>query len=72
MSKIINYLGRYLEMDPAGITAESHLTRDLGITSFEMVDLICELEEVYGFEIKAEEMADIEYVKDVAMLLEEN
>lgn len=69
MNRMIVCIAEYMNIKAEEITMESHLVRDLGLTSFDMVELSCEFEDMLGREVSTQEMAGIEYVKDLERLL---
>lgn len=65
MNKVINCIADYLEINPNEITPNSHLVNDLGLSSFDLIELSCELEEKLEVEISTDQICKIEYVKDI-------
>ena len=58
-------------IDKDMITESSGLVSDLGLNSFEMINLIIAFEERLGIEIDEEELPEFETVGDIAGFLEE-
>ena len=48
------------------------LTADMGLNSFELFDLICEIEEHFGIEIPDRELMKLVTVGDLVKYIEEN
>jgi acyl carrier protein len=67
--EIFNYLKDVLvelfEIDPAKITHEAHLYRDLDIDSIDAVDLVLKLKEVTGRKIQPDDFRHVRTVDDV-------
>ena len=60
-----------LLINPDDITLEAELTNDLGISSVDLADLICNCEEKFGIEIDDTDMTRFVTVGDVVAYLEE-
>ena len=52
------------------IHIESHLVNDIGLTSLDTVQVICELEDILNFEIPEDDIMDFRTVGDVVEYLE--
>lgn len=53
------------EYTEADITLDTELRSDLGLTSFDLVSLLSEVEEKYGVQISEEDIASLITVKDL-------
>ena len=60
-----------LLINPDDITLEAELANDLGISSVDLADLICNCEEKFGIEIDDTDMTRFVTVGDVVAYLEE-
>ena len=58
-------------IDAGDIKEDSNLVSDLGLNSFELINLIIAFEEKFGIEIDDEELPEFETVSDIAEFLEE-
>lgn len=56
---------------PEDITLEAELANDLGISSVDLADLICNCEDKFGIEIEDTDMTKFVTVGDVVAYLEE-
>ena len=65
LEKLREIIGEVLNIDPDTITADTTFVDDLGADSLDLFELVMALEEEYGLEIPAEELADVETVGDV-------
>ena len=63
--KIKTTISQYLNIPEEKITSDSKLSDALGIDSIGGVELVMELEEVFGIEIPDEDAEKMETVKDI-------
>ena len=68
--KVQAILARQLRKDPAIITPESKIKRDLGADSIDILQLLMRVEDQYGIVIPDEELATFNTVGDVVAFLE--
>jgi len=62
---VIDAVSHQIQRDPSEITAESHLTADLGMDSLDVVELQMELEDRFGITIPDE---DVEKISTVGLI----
>lgn len=60
------------EYTEADITLDTELRSDLGLTSFDLVSLLSEVEEKYGVQISEEDIASLITVKDLIEYINKN
>lgn len=60
----------YVEVNKEDIKPESRFMEDLGFTSFDLMSMLGEVEDVFDVEIVEEEAADIRTVKEALDYLE--
>ena len=60
------------QVKPAEVTMEAELSKDLGINSLQLADLILALEEEFEIEISDKAIKKMIKVKDLVNYLEEN
>ena len=60
----------YVETDIDEITAESSLRYDIGATSFDLMNIAVEIEELFGLSVPDNALHRIKTVGDIAELLE--
>lgn len=65
LEKMKEMIADQLSVDEDKITLESNFKEDLDADSLDLFELVMALEEEYGLEIPAEELADVETVGDV-------
>ena len=68
--KVKELLVEELQINPDDITMDSNLSKDLGINSIELADLIMLCEEKFEIEISEDESTDFNTVGDVVNYLE--
>ena len=65
-----NALAEQFEVDAESITMETSLIDDLGADSLDVVELIMELEDMYGIAISDEDAAELYTVRRIVEYLE--
>lgn len=61
-----------LLLDPDDITLDAELSSDLGISSVDLAELVCNCEEKFGIEIDDSDMNKFITIRDVVDYLEEH
>ena len=69
LEKIREILVEQLDLDPDEIIESASFRDDLGVDSLDLYELLMSIEEEYGFEVPAEDMAGLETVGDVVNYL---
>jgi acyl carrier protein len=70
LAKLRELLADKFEVDPARITPEADLYRDLDLDSIDAVDLIIKLQEMTGKRIKPEEFKSVRTIGDVCVAVD--
>ena len=70
LEKIAQILGGQLGVDPATISADTDIIKDLGADSLDVVELLMTLEESEGKTIPEEQVQNIKTVGDIVKVLE--
>jgi len=65
LAKLRELLADKFEVDPARVTPEADLYRDLDLDSIDAVDLVIKLQEMTGKRIKPEEFKSVRTIGDV-------
>ena len=65
LDKLQGIISRHTDDDSFVITGGTVLLSDLGLNSFELVELICEVEEEFGVEIPDRAIGGLKTVQDV-------
>lgn len=69
--KVKTILAKQLRKDPAIITLDSRIKRDLGADSIDILQLLMRIEDQYGIVIPDKALATFETVGDVVAYLEQ-
>lgn len=69
-NKIKTFLNEYYNINEDLIKAESELVSELGLTSFQLVEMCAQLEEEFEIDIDEDELTNIITVDDMATLLD--
>ncbi|MDE7309503.1 MAG: acyl carrier protein [Lachnospiraceae bacterium] len=70
--KIIKYISAYQNIPMEKITEKSHLVKDLGMTSLDMMEMACAIEEHFDIEFDEDELVDLLTVQKIADYVEKN
>lgn len=70
LAKLRELLADKFEVDPARITPEADLYRDLDLDSIDAVDLVIKLQEMTGKRIKPEEFKSVRTIDDVVVAID--
>ena len=70
LEKVRRIISEYLEYPMDKIGPETRIVEDLGADSLDIVEIIAELENIYGFLITEEYTQDIQTVGDIAGAVE--
>ncbi len=66
LERVIQIISYQQGIDADEIKGETHLLRDLDMTSMEIMDLCCSIEEEFEIEILDEDLYKIQTVKDIS------
>ena len=69
--KVQAILARQLRVDPAAVTPEAQIKKDLGADSLDILQLLMRLEDQYGITIPDKALATFNTVGDVVTYLEQ-
>ena len=65
-----NIICSYVDIAPENITEESKLRSDIGLNSFDMVNVAVDLESEYGVKIDSKEFGGLKTVGDLMKYIE--
>jgi acyl carrier protein len=65
LEKLQEIIRRYSDDEQVVITGDMVLLSDLGLNSFELVELVCEVEEKFDVEIHDRDISRLKTVQDV-------
>lgn len=70
LDKIITIISEYQDIPADTIHADSHLVKDLGFTSFDVVSLVGKFEDEFDIELFDRKIKGVKTVQDIAKLVE--
>ncbi|MBQ9886959.1 MAG: acyl carrier protein [Lachnospiraceae bacterium] len=65
MDSVINIIKHFLQNDELEINADTRLAEDLGMSSFELMELSCEFEDEYDIKFQTDEMINFQSVSQI-------
>ena len=65
-----NIICNYVDIDPEDITENSKLRSDIGLNSFDMVNVAVDLESEYGVKIDSKEFRGLKTIGDLMKYIE--
>lgn len=69
---VINLISKTLEIDQSELHGDTDLSRDLGVESIDLVDLVTAFEDKYNFEIPDNELKNLQTVDDITSYIEKH
>ena len=70
IDKVIEFIRENQDLQDIEITGESQLVRDLGLSSFDLVEMCCQLEETFDIVINDDDMVSIVTINDLVGCLQ--
>lgn len=67
--KLIELISNYQGIEKESISLDSKLINDLGLSSYDVVDLACQIEEEFEKEIPDDKIRSLQTVRDILELL---
>ncbi len=71
LNQVIELIADELNIDKAGITADTKLREDLNVDSLDVVDLIMKLEDTFNIEVSDEAAAKLISVADIVAYVQD-
>jgi len=65
-----NIICNYVDIDPEDITEDSKLRSDIGLNSFDLVNVAVDLESEYGVKIDSKEFSGLKTIGDLMKYIE--
>lgn len=65
LDKIKEILAQYADVDLDEVTEDSRLAEDLGLSSFSMMSMMGEFEEVFGITVDESELTEVATIGDI-------
>lgn len=70
--RLVEILNRYTDVNPADITGDSLILRDLGLNSYAIAEVAGDVEDEFGIEFSDSALMQVRTVGDVMRYIEEN
>ena len=70
LEKLIEVICRYVDIDPAKLSAETNIRSELGLNSLELVNIAVAIEDEFEVEIPDREVMNIESLADAVRIIE--
>ncbi len=70
-NKVVNIFKNF-GIEPSALTDDAHFVKDLGLDSLDLVDLMMQLEQVFGIAIPDEDYSRITNLKSLLAYLDEH
>ena len=68
--EIIQFIAEYYGIDPAEISEDSAFVEDLGLQSYSVIEMCCELEERYEIEVSEDDIVNMTKISDLGKYIE--
>lgn len=69
--KLIELISNYQGIEKSNIKLDSSLTNDLNLSSYDVVDLACQIEDEFGKEVPDDKLKELKTVGDILKILGE-
>ena len=69
MNEVIDCIADFLGISASQIDENTNFQNDLGLSSFDLMELSCELEEHFDVKIDAETLAKVKYIRDLKAII---
>ena len=70
LEKLIEVICRYVDIDPAKLSAETNIRSELGLNSLELINIAVAIEDEFDVEIPDREVMNIETLADAVKIIE--
>ena len=71
LDKIIETISEYQGMEKEKINVNSNLIKDVGLSSFDVTELVCRFEDEFNIEIPDRKIATFQTVEDIYNFIKE-
>ena len=65
LEKIINIICEYSGVEKEKVSKESKLIKDIGLSSFDVTELVCKFEEEFDIEIPDRKISTFQTIEDI-------
>jgi len=69
---VIGYISAYQNIPKEKITKDTHFIKDLGMSSLDLIQLVCAAEEHFDVEFDEDRLGELMTVESIAAYLEES
>ena len=70
--KVIEIICKYQKIDPKTVTPQSNLMKDIGLSSFDVLNIVCDFEEEFDIEISDRSITSVRTIEDIVRLIQES
>ncbi len=70
LEKLIEVICRYVDIDPAKLSADTNIRSELGLNSLELINIAVAIEDEFDVEIPDREVMNIETLADAVKIIE--
>jgi acyl carrier protein len=70
LSKVIDYIAAYQNIPAKKISEDTHFIKDLGMSSLDLIQLVCAAEEHFNVEFDEDRLGELMTVGSIACYLE--
>ena len=70
--KVIEIISKYSALDKEEITLDSNLINDVELSSFDITELVCDLEDEFGLEVPDRKISSFQTVGDIIDYIRSN
>lgn len=68
--KVIEIISKYQKIDPKTVTPQSNLMKDIGLSSFDVINLVCSFEEEFDVEIPDRSVTSVRTIEDIVRMIQ--
>jgi len=69
--KVREIILNYADVPAESVTPETNLLKDLGLQSIDFIDMVCDFEEAFGYEVPERDFRKLVTVKNIIDYIEE-
>lgn len=69
--RVTGIIVNYVDVPRESITLQTNLLKDLGLQSIDFIDMVCDFEEAFGYEVPERDFRRLVTVKNIIDYIEE-
>jgi len=69
--KVVDIITNYADVPKESVTLETNMLKDLGLQSIDFIDMVCDFEEAFGYEVPERDFRKLVTVKNIIDYIEE-